>query len=63
MFLVTLIQDGDEWEVWAHIGEGHPADQSESFILGTGDTPEEAKLAAAEALVDAGQQLLKAGRS
>jgi hypothetical protein len=64
MFHVTILQDPvGEWDVWAHIEEGDPRTQTESFVLGAGATPEAAKLAAAEALVDAGQQLLKAGRS
>jgi hypothetical protein len=65
MFRVTLVGAGDplEWEVWAHLEDGDPRTLPESFVLGTGDTPDAAKLAAAEALVDAGQQLLKAGRS
>jgi hypothetical protein len=64
MFRVTLLQDPiGEWDVWAHLEEGDPRTMSESFVLGSGETPEAAKLSAAEALVDAGQQLLKAGRS
>lgn len=56
---VTLEQDGDEFLVWAMLDDGRtvdPAERSESFVIGTGATKDDALVNAIKALERAMEQ-------
>lgn len=57
---LTLEHDGDEYMVWAMLDDGRevkPAERSESFVIGTGATADEAITSAIKALERAMDEL------
>jgi hypothetical protein len=60
---ITILrpQPGDDVEVWASLVDGNPLAMSESFIIGTGETLEQA-IAAALGELDTARRELEAAR-
>lgn len=53
MSRTKTVQAGDGWEVWIGLGnEPDPRDEGESFIIGIGETREEAVKAALKDLLE-----------
>lgn len=57
MFKITLTADTNEALIWAHLADGDPRKQSESFVIGEGATPYAACVNALASLKDAEQQI------